>query len=88
MAPERTCIGCRARAPQASLLRLAWDATAGSVVADPARRIPGRGAYLHPGCTALGGRQLGRALRRGLDPRQVSRVLADLASTMATAPRA
>lgn len=44
--PVRTCIGCRERAPQASLLRVA--AQDGRPTADPRRRIPGRGGYVHP----------------------------------------
>ena len=42
----RTCIGCRERAPQASLLRVA--VRDGRPTADPRRRIPGRGGYVHP----------------------------------------
>ena len=45
-APVRTCIGCRERAPQAALLRVA--AQDGRPTADPRRRIPGRGGYVHP----------------------------------------
>ncbi|WP_083947842.1 YlxR family protein [Thermobifida cellulosilytica] len=45
-APVRTCVGCRAKAAQSDLVRLALDGDA--VVCDPARRMPGRGAYLHP----------------------------------------
>ena len=43
-APQRTCVACRQRRPQAELLRLVlapegWRA-------DPRRRLPGRGAYV------------------------------------------
>jgi uncharacterized protein len=44
--PVRTCVGCRERAPQAALLRVAL--TGGRLVADPRRRLPGRGGYVHP----------------------------------------
>lgn len=44
--PTRTCLGCRQRAPQGSLLRVALQD--GRPVADPKRRIPGRGGYVHP----------------------------------------
>lgn len=44
--PERTCVGCRGRAPKRSLLRLAVD-PGGRVTVDPSGRQPGRGAYLH-----------------------------------------
>lgn len=61
-APERTCVGCRRRAPQRELLRVALDGT--RVVADPLRRAPGRGAYLHrdPRCVEQARRR--RAFRR------------------------
>ncbi|MGB0101637.1 MAG: YlxR family protein [Nocardioides sp.] len=49
--PVRTCVGCRARAAKAELLRV----TVGSdthghpaVVPDPQATTPGRGAHLHP----------------------------------------
>jgi len=58
----RTCVGCGARAAKSDLLRVV--AVGGEVVADPAARMPGRGAYLHPsqGC-------LERARRRRAIPR-------------------
>ena len=70
MGPVRTCVGCRATGPRSALLRVvvATDA-AGSpaLVVDAGRRMPGRGAWLHPdaGCleTAERRRALGRALR-------------------------
>ncbi len=48
--PIRTCIGCGARAAQAALVRVA--ATPSGLVLDRARRVPGRGGYLHvdPAC--------------------------------------
>lgn len=48
--PIRSCAGCGARAPQATLVR--FVAIAGALVLDPRRRQPGRGAYLHrdPAC--------------------------------------
>jgi len=55
-APERTCIGCGARAPSTDLVRL--RRVGGEVAVDPGRS-GGRGAWLHreAGC-------LVRALRR------------------------
>jgi predicted RNA-binding protein YlxR (DUF448 family) len=44
--PTRTCIGCRQRAPQGALLRVGLQD--GRPTADPRRRIPGRGGYVHP----------------------------------------
>jgi len=51
-----------------------------AVVLDAAQRLPGRGAYLHPGCAqvALQRRAVGRALRAGVDPEQVGIALAGL----------
>jgi hypothetical protein len=58
----RTCVGCRARVPVSELLRLV--VLDGSLTPDPTRRLPGRGAHLHPdpGCLDL-------ALRRRAFPR-------------------
>jgi len=57
--PIRTCVGCRERAPLGELLRVVLER--GRVVADPERRRPGRGAYVHwrPECVE-------RAARGGL----------------------
>ncbi|MGC4895773.1 YlxR family protein [Micromonospora sp. DT31] len=68
--PERTCVGCRKRAPASELLRVvAVDDEAGqtSLRPDPARRLPGRGANMHPDpacfAQAVRRRAFGRALR-------------------------
>ena len=68
----RTCVGCRRRDVRSALLRVVaeWD-NAGEhlarVVPDPRRRLPGRGAWLHPtpDCLDLAVRRkaFGRALR-------------------------
>ncbi|WP_435877653.1 YlxR family protein, partial [Streptomyces halstedii] len=50
--PERTCVGCRERAAKSELLRTVVDE--GDVLPDPRGTLPGRGAYVHPGCTACG----------------------------------
>ena len=44
--PVRTCVGCRERAARADLLRVVADGD--RLVPDPARRLPGRGASVHP----------------------------------------
>ncbi|MFF2551670.1 YlxR family protein [Nocardia sp. NPDC058058] len=61
----RTCIGCRGRALTVELLRIVARETA--VIPDPSRRLPGRGAWLHPASSCLSNavrrRAFGRALR-------------------------
>ena len=63
--PERTCVGCRVRERSTDLLRVV--AVGGVVIPDLRRRLPGRGAWLHPdlGCLAAAERRraFGRALR-------------------------
>ncbi len=44
--PVRTCVGCRRRAPVTELLRVV--VRGGGLTPDPRRRLPGRGASLHP----------------------------------------
>ncbi len=44
--PERTCIGCRARGAASSMVRVV--AQPPGVVVDLRRRLPGRGAWVHP----------------------------------------
>ena len=65
----RTCIGCRSRVPASQLLRFV-AVRAGEysqLKPDPNRRLPGRGAHLHPdpACFAQAERRraFGRALR-------------------------
>ena len=65
LGPERTCVGCRVRERSTVLLRVV--AVDGVVIPDLRRRLPGRGAWLHPdlGCLAAAERRraFGRALR-------------------------
>jgi predicted RNA-binding protein YlxR (DUF448 family) len=75
----RMCAGCRERAPQAELLRLAW--LDGEVVVDQRRRLPGRGVYLHPSCgpRLLRNRGVPRGLRREVDGAQLRSLLESVA---------
>jgi predicted RNA-binding protein YlxR (DUF448 family) len=65
MEPVRTCVGCRARASRAALIRVV--AVNGTLIFDERAVRPGRGAWLHPTreCmeTALRRRAFARALR-------------------------
>ncbi|HEY9414092.1 MAG TPA: YlxR family protein [Pseudonocardia sp.] len=60
--PVRTCVGCRLRSSATGLLRVV--AVDGVLTPDPRRRLPGRGAWLHPDPECLD-----RALRRRAFPR-------------------
>ena len=66
--PQRTRIGCRKKAPRSELLRLVAEGSGSTaVLVDERRRMPGRGAWLHPSesCLALAvkRRAFGRALK-------------------------
>ncbi|WP_275980079.1 YlxR family protein [Couchioplanes caeruleus] len=67
--PVRTCIGCRSRALTSQLLRFVVVGAGDDLrlQPDPGRRLPGRGAHLHPdpACFAQAERRraFGRALR-------------------------
>ena len=62
--PLRTCIGCRQREAASSLLRVALDG--GRVVPDVRRRIPGRGAWIHPAAACVQAATRKRAWARSL----------------------
>ena len=73
--PLRTCIGCRGTDSRSALLRVVLGPGADGipvVVPDPERRLPGRGASLHPvvSCLDLAVRRraFGRALRCSTAP--------------------
>lgn len=76
-APERTCVGCRGKAPKVALLRLVRD-PGGRVVVDERAVASGRGAYVHrdPTCVdrALRTGAFARALRTGVGPEEVGRL--------------
>jgi predicted RNA-binding protein YlxR (DUF448 family) len=79
--PLRTCVGCAERAAKGTLLR--FVAGDGGVRLDPARRAPGRGAYLHADrrCWDLFVRRRGpvRSLRRNVGRPERERLVAALA---------
>ena len=68
----RTCVGCKVRAAKSDLLRVV--AVDGELVADPAARRPGRGAYVHPSMDCLEQARRRRAFPRAL---RVTGTLAD-----------
>jgi uncharacterized protein len=72
----RTCTGCRVVAPQRELVRIAYDGP--RLVLDRARRLPGRGAYVHPiaACVTPGG--LSRSLKKSVGKQDVERIVGDL----------
>ncbi|PHP52262.1 YlxR family protein [Actinomyces ruminis] len=63
--PERTCIGCRGKAPRAQLLRLTLT-DSGELAVDARAVMLGRGAWIHPDpeCVDLAERR--RAFARAL----------------------
>ncbi|MBK9032906.1 MAG: YlxR family protein [Myxococcales bacterium] len=80
----RTCVGCRQVVPQDQLLRLA--VTDERVVADPRRRTPGRGVYVHarPDCLRGAGKGgLARALKRGVSRAELDAIAAVASATAA-----
>lgn len=65
MVPVRTCLGCRQRVAQSSLVKVV--VRDGVVVADHSATLPGRGAWVHPTIkcieTSIKRKAFGRALR-------------------------
>ncbi|QFZ22651.1 YlxR family protein [Saccharothrix syringae] len=60
--PVRTCVGCRARTLPSELLRMV--VVDGVVIPDTRRRLPGRGAWLHPDPDCLRNAEKRRAFPR------------------------
>ncbi|MDQ3990235.1 MAG: YlxR family protein [Actinomycetota bacterium] len=58
------CVGCRTRGAATGLLRVV--AVDGTLVPDPRRRLPGRGAWLHPDPECLRAAERRRAFPRAL----------------------
>lgn len=74
--PERSCVGCRKRAPKADLLRIVRSAAGARV--DLIGSASGRGAYVHPdpACAdaALRHGAVASALRSGLSQEELARL--------------
>jgi predicted RNA-binding protein YlxR (DUF448 family) len=74
--PERSCVGCRERAPKAELVRVVR--TPAGVRVDPHGSAPGRGAYVHrdPECVVAALRKgaFASALRTGLAQEELARL--------------
>ncbi|WP_081915470.1 YlxR family protein [Saccharothrix sp. NRRL B-16314] len=89
--PVRTCIGCRARTLPSELLRVV--VVDGAVVPDTRRRLPGRGAWLHPDPDCLRNAEKRRAFPRAfkvqgaLDVEGVRGHLAQCGKEVAGSPR-
>ncbi|QDQ97669.1 YlxR family protein [Tomitella fengzijianii] len=99
VAPVRTCVGCRGRGFRTDLLRVVsrpaqeskagvsapQDAVAASVVPDPRRRLPGRGAWIHPSWECVHAAERRRAFARALrvrgnpDTRPLAEYMAQIA---------
>ena len=65
--PVRTCIGCRGRDSRSTLLRIVAvtdDRGHTTAAPDPRKRLPGRGAWLHPDIACLDLAVRRRALSR------------------------
>ncbi|MBX6391663.1 MAG: YlxR family protein [Frankia sp.] len=62
--PVRTCVGCRSRAARSDLLRIV--VVGGELVPDVRRRMPGRGAHVHPDPACLDLAERRRAFPRAL----------------------
>jgi len=71
MEPTRTCVGCRGTGDRSVLLRVVVgpdeeDGREAVLVPDPRRRLPGRGAWLHPSLRCLDEALRRRAFARAL----------------------
>ncbi|OZC89558.1 DUF448 domain-containing protein [Rhodococcus sp. 06-418-1B] len=68
----RTCVGCKERVPAVDLLRVVVGRTVDTdssefvIVPDVHRRLPGRGAWLHPVLECLVNAERRRAFGRAL----------------------
>ncbi|GAA4769494.1 YlxR family protein [Citricoccus nitrophenolicus] len=86
--PVRTCIGCRGKDDHTKLVRLALDGVTGprSVIPDWRRRMPGRGAWLHPDVACLQAALKRGAFNRAFRGRVEATSLAGLLAARPEAP--
>lgn len=86
--PERTCVGCRGKAPKRELARVV-RVHDGDVVVDQSGSAPGRGAYVHldAACIEVAMRSgaFDRALRTGLTADAAARLGIGLEQLMGAA---
>ena len=85
-AQPRTCVGCRRTDRREALVRVARRLGDGRIAVDVARRLGGRGAWLHrdPACWTDVRSGLARTLRTSVTDRDLAGLRADL--TAATDP--
>ena len=93
MEPQRTCVGCRAKASKGELVRVVREPS-GVIRVDATGKAEGRGAYLHPraecASRAMRGQALGHALRTPLGAAEAAslmRELTEVAGTGKVGPR-
>ncbi|MGE0395735.1 MAG: YlxR family protein [Kofleriaceae bacterium] len=77
--PKRTCTGCRTIESQHLLVRVGVSDSL--VMLDRARRLPGRGAYVHARTECVTAAGLSRSLKRSVTPKDVQRLVRDLSPT-------
>ncbi|WP_321171063.1 YlxR family protein [Schaalia meyeri] len=69
--PQRTCIGCGAKAQRSDMLRIVRSPD-GSTRVDRAAALPGRGAWIHPDAGCVQRARVRRALARAFRTADVS----------------
>ena len=64
--PIRTCVGCRRAEPATTMVRCVYNPACQCLVVDADRRLPGRGAWIHPDATCVERARRSRAFARAL----------------------
>ncbi|KEO82973.1 RNase P modulator RnpM [Tumebacillus flagellatus] len=81
--PLRKCVGCQEMKPKRELIRIVYNATAGSVDLDPSGRKPGRGAYICRNVHCLTPARKKKALDRSLKTSVSDAIYDSLAAQLA-----